>query len=203
MQEQGRKRRGNKETTLAADQRVERLQRVAKLYLAGKSALDIARTEGVNRQAIYDDIRRLRKIWWNRNNRAADKIVAEQVAKLDRAEQAAWEGWERSCLNSEETTTESGEKQKVTTKVKGQSGDPQFLAVISRLIDQRCKLLKIGQYATEDSGVMVGMLVEVVVENTEQINRIMDFGDFQKLSDGSNVVDGEVLSSNENQTDPD
>ncbi len=199
-----RKRRGDKEDTLAADQRADRLQRVAKMYLSGVSARDIALKEGVPRQAIYDDMRRLRKIWWNRNNRAADSLIAEQVAKIDRAEQAAWEGWERSCKNATEKTTETGgESKKVTEKVKGQSGNPSFLAVIAKLIEQRCKLLKIGQYATEDSGVMVGMLVEVVVENTEQINRIMDFGDFDKLTDQSNVVEGEVLNSNENQTDPD
>lgn len=199
-----RKRRGDKEDTLAADQRADRLQRVAKMYLSGVSARDIALKEGVPRQSIYDDMRRLRKIWWNRNNRAADSLIAEQVAKIDRAEQAAWEGWERSCKNATEKTTETGgESKKVTEKVKGQSGNPSFLAVIAKLIEQRCKLLKIGQYATEDSGVMVGMLVEVVVENTEQINRIMDFGDFDKLTDQSNVVEGEVLNSNENQTDPD
>ena len=199
-----RKRRGDKEDTLAADQRADRLQRVAKMYLSGVSARDIALKEGVPRQAIYDDMRRLRKIWWNRNNRAADSLIAEQVAKIDRAEQAAWEGWERSCKNATEKTTETGgESTKVTKKIKGQSGNPSFLAVIAKLIEQRCKLLKIGQYATEDSGVMVGMLVEVVVENTEQINRIMDFGDFDKLTDQSNVVEGEVLNSNENQTDPD
>ncbi len=199
-----RKRRGDKEDTLAADQRADRLQRVAKMYLSGVSARDIALKEGVPRQAIYDDMRRLRKIWWNRNNRAADSLIAEQVAKIDRAEQAAWEGWERSCKNATEKTTETGgESTKVTKKIKGQSGNASFLVVIARLIEQRCKLLKIGQYATEDSGVMVGMLVEVVVENTEQINRIMDFGDFDKLTDQSNVVEGEVLNSNENQTDPD
>lgn len=204
MREHKRKRRGNKEDTLAADQRADRLQRVAKMYLSGVSARDIALKEGVPRQSIYDDMRRLRKIWWNRNNRAADSLIAEQVAKIDRAEQAAWEGWERSCKNATEKTTETGgESKKVTEKVKGQSGNPSFLAVIAKLIEQRCKLLKIGQYATEDSGVMVGMLVEVVVENTEQINRIMDFGDFDKLTDQSNVVEGEVLNSNENQTDPD
>ena len=83
-----RKRRGDKEDTLAADQRADRLQRVAKMYLSGVSARDIALKEGVPRQAIYDDMRRLRKIWWNRNNRAADSLIAEQVAKIDRAEHA-------------------------------------------------------------------------------------------------------------------
>jgi hypothetical protein len=197
-----RKRIGSREDQLLALQRRERLERVARLYLTGKSALDIAGVEGVPRSKVYEDLRMLRRIWHKRNNRAADRLVAEEVAKLDRLEQAAWEGWERSCQNAEETTTTTGgeEGTKVTRKIKGQGGDASFLAVASKIVDQRCKLLKIGQYSNEDTGVMVGKLVEVVVENADQVGIFLDYGDFEKLTDDSNVIEG---TANEARATPD
>jgi hypothetical protein len=206
MQGKRRKRRGNAEDTRLADCRAERMQRVGLAYLRGTPVIEIAKLEGLNRDAIYKDLAMLRRIWWKRNNRASDKLVAEQAAKLDAAEAAAWQGWERSCSNFEETTVESGGaegKGKTTKKTRGQSGDPAFLSVIAKIVEQRCRLLRVGQYASEDSGVMVGKLVEIVVENAEQINRIMDFGEFDKLTDQSNVIEGEVVKSDENPTDPD
>ena len=162
----------------------ERLERVSKLYLSGKSITAIAESEQLKPKQIFDDLRLLRSTWRKRNSRKTDKLASEEVAKLDRAEQAAWEGWERSCQNAEETTTTTGgeESAKVTKKIKGQSGDASFLAIVAKIIDQRCKLLKIGQYSNEDTGTMVGKLVEIVVENADQVGVFLDYGDYEQLS---------------------
>lgn len=192
MQGKKRKRRGNAEDSRLADARDERMLRVAKAYLRGVAVIDIAKKEGVDRKAIYDDMAKLRRIWWKRNNRASDKLVAEQAAKLDAAEAAAWEGWERSCRRFRETTVESGEegKGKTTKKTRGQSGDPAFLAVIAKIVEQRCRLLRIGQHASEDSGVMVAAMIEVVVEDRKQVASVMNFGEYEKLTDQSKIIEG-------------
>lgn len=179
-----RKRIGNKATTLAADQRKERIERVIKMYLTGKSALEIANATGVNRQAVYQDLRIARRIWRKRNDRAAESLVAEEVAKIDRIEAAAWDAWERSQQDAVEITEDATADGKKSTskKTKGQAGGAQYLTVALACVDKRCKMLKIGEYSTDESSNDLAPLVEVVVENQEQIAAIMEFGEYSRIT---------------------
>jgi hypothetical protein len=84
-----------------------------------------------------------------------DAWLAIELEKTVQVEAEAWAAWERSKLDSETLTTtraqvsETGVVEPVEEKliVKGQSGDPRYLAMIDKCIDRRCKLL--GLYAPE------------------------------------------------------
>lgn len=196
-------------TKLKRMARAERLPRVVDQYCKGRTCREISLKEGITIHSVYKDLQYARQIFWKRNNEASDRLIFEQAAKLDAAERAAWEGWERSCKDAEETTEEASESNgnKLVKKVKGQSGDPSFLAIVAKIVDQRCKLFKIGQYASEDSGTVVARLIEIVVDNPSQIGQIMEFGEYEKLTDQSKVIDGVVIdkgnADDENTPDPD
>ncbi len=183
-----RTRIGGPKEVLAADQRRERIEAVVKLYLKGKSVLDISKLRGVPRQAIYHDLRVARKIWRKRNDQAAESLIAEEVAKIDRMESELWEQWELSKQDATELTIERGADKKIakrSKKTKGQTAEARYLELALKCVDKRCRLLKIGEYATEETGAMVGMLVEVVVENPEEVAAIMNYRDYETLTQPS------------------
>ena len=179
-----RRRTGSKEDTLAANQRRERMESVVKLYLTGKSVLDIAKAHNVDRGRIYQDLRAARAIWRKRNDRSAEALISEEIAKIDRIEAAAWDGWEKSRQDAVEISedTDVAGKKSNGKKTKGQSGNCAFLAQALACVDKRCKMLKIGEYATEESAKLAGIMVEIVVDSQEEIAEIMDYGDYKKLT---------------------
>jgi hypothetical protein len=194
-----RRTKGCAEDNIAAMARKERLERVVSSYCKGVTCIQIAKSEGVPLTTVYNDLRVARKIFYKRNNEAAERLIFEQAKKIDEIERAAWEGWERSVKDATERTKETNAdgETKLTKKVKGQAGDPQFLAIAMKAVDQRCKLFKIGQYSKEDSGTVVARLIEIVVDSPDQINQIMEFGDYQKLTDDSQVIEGTVIDKGE------
>lgn len=78
--------------------------------------------------------------------RAFDRYKAEQLAKIDAIEKAAWKGWRRSLRPAEKRSAEvindsDGERKKSSKTEEGQAGDPAFLAVMHKCIERRCKIL--------------------------------------------------------------
>ena len=179
-----RKVKGSTKNIRLSDARAERLEAVVKLWLTGKSYIEISKKLGVSTDSLYKDMQLARRIWRSRNNRAAEALVAEEVAKLDRIEQAAWDGWEKSQQDAVEVAEDVGADGKKSTskKTKGQAGAAQFLTVALECVNKRCKMLKIGEYSNDESSNDLAPMIEVVVENQEQIAAIMDFGDFQKIT---------------------
>lgn len=123
---------------------------ISKWYLQGWSHYKIAdelnslRPYSVSRRTITNDIKAVRKSWLKESVMNFDERVAQELAKLDNVEAKAWEGWERSD-NRETSVRKSvqGDKtflEATLTKV-GQAGDPRFLSIITKCIEQRCRLL--------------------------------------------------------------
>ena len=84
-----------------------------------------------------------------------EERLAQQLRRIDLLEKEAWESWQKS-KKPETTITEDyyeedgdgEESPNVTLKrvIKSSNGDPRFLAIISRCIDQRSKLLKLDKF---------------------------------------------------------
>jgi hypothetical protein len=187
-----RRRRGNPQNVVLADLRKERMPKVIRMYLKGIPVMDIAAHFKLERPVIYKDLSLARKIWNKRVDRAARELMSVELAKVDTVEEEAWEQWERSKKDAEEQTVDKDADGKVTGKSKkrkGQSGDPSYLAIILKCVDQRCKMLKIGEYAAEGSGELMAKLVEVVIDDVKQIPAIMDFDDYEKMLDAGKTVD--------------
>jgi hypothetical protein len=140
-------------------ERLDRRQKVAALYLQGKTQWDIARLVNVSQGTVSNDLAAIREDWLASALRDFDSKKAEELAKLDRLEAEAWEAWQRSKEDAETVRKKSeqvrtsegrGKNQRSTlvpVKVvmeltkKGQAGDPRFLEQVRWCVETRLKLM--------------------------------------------------------------
>lgn len=148
---------------------LERKAKVAKLYLEGKAQWEIAELVGSTQPTVSKDLAEIREQWQESYKEAFSEKVAVELAKIDKVEAAAWEGWYRSCGD---VVTRSKKTEKALRKPKpelsededepqgmgapaelvpiktliemtrkGQAGNPSFLAEVRACIDMRLKVL--------------------------------------------------------------
>jgi hypothetical protein len=130
-----------------------RRKAVAELYLAEQPQYRIAQQLKVNVRTVKRDLALLRQQWLQAARVDFAERKARELAKLDRVEELAWEGWQRSCANRQ-TKTEAVEEGRVSkagaplpplvkrsSTSKSQVGDPRFLEIIASCVQQRCALL--------------------------------------------------------------
>src|SRR5262245_13217862 len=136
-----------------------RRQQIAALYLQGQYQSAIAQQIGVSQQQVSYDLKALQKTWLASALRDFDALKAEQLAKIDAVERAAWEAWDRSRTPRKITVQETIEGEQPTTKAslrkETQVGDPRFLERIQKCIDQRCDIL--GFSTTADATKALGI----------------------------------------------
>ena len=134
-----------------------RRQEVGARYLRGEYQSAIAQAVGVSQAQISMDLKAMRDLWLASSLRDFDALKSEQLAKIDAVEVEAWAAWLRSQQPREVSITEQTEggevvgtdgtsqpkrpTRKASMRREGQSGDPRFLAVIQKCIDQRCVIL--------------------------------------------------------------
>ena len=162
-----------------------RLPEVIEDYLKGVPAGQIAKKHGITQYRVWDDIKHARLVWRKNNDIAIDELVHTQLAKLDLIEQKAWEQYERSCLFTSDLEQEYDSENAIVKKKLKKSqniGDAQFLAIILKTVDQRCKLLKIGAYSNEQTAEITHTLIEVVVESPDQVAKMMNYKQYEKLT---------------------
>ena len=134
---------------LTAEQRRET---IAALYLRGQYQSAIARQVGVTQQQVSYDLKALRKQWLAAALRDFDEAKALELQRIDEAERAYWQGWERSCQQREVTLTKrvTGKDPRDEASIRKETpvGDPRFLDGVMRCIAQRWDLLGLST-ATE------------------------------------------------------
>jgi hypothetical protein len=138
-----------------------RRHQVAELYLGGKYQVEIARLVGVSQQQVSLDLKAVQRAWLASSIRNFDEVKAEQLAKIDRIEREAWSAWERSLQVREVTVQEVIEGEHRTHKVSRRKepggGDPRYLQIAQRCIDQRIDLLGIGASAEAHKALATGL----------------------------------------------
>lgn len=140
------------------------------LYLQGKPMWEIAQILGCTAATISTDIAAMQAKWKEQAIRSIDEKKNEELAKINRIEEQAWEGWERSCRDAETKTTKIEKmpprvptkkdgvsakppkgfklkpvivKEEHTSQAKGQSGDTRFLDTVAWCVETRMKVLGI------------------------------------------------------------
>jgi hypothetical protein len=145
----------------------QRRQQIAALYLQGHYQSAIAQQVGVSQQQVSYDLKALQKTWLASALRDFDTLKAEQLAKIDAVERAAWEAWARSLKAREITVQETiaGERQTTKASIRNETqvGDPRFLERIQKCIDQRCDILGLST-ATEAAKVVSTGLAALLVQ---------------------------------------
>lgn len=136
----------SRENTVIAHRR----QEVAARYLRGEYQTTIAQALGIDQAQVSRDLKAIRGLWLASAIRDFDAAKAQELAKIDEVERAAWVAWERSTQNKEVATQESGGidaktkkpiLKKAVLRKEGQSGNPAFLNTVLTCIERRCKIL--------------------------------------------------------------
>lgn len=145
----------------------QRRQKVAARYLRGQSQWEIAHAFEVDQATISRDLVALHAEWLAQSMLDIDAIKARELAKTDEVERQAWEAWSRSCQDAQTLKARvRGDSSATEKTVKGQAGDPRFLAIVLECVEKRCKIL--GVIATG------GM-------TNDQIDRLLD-AEFARIS---------------------
>lgn len=136
-----------RETTEIAKRR----QEVAERYLRGEYQTAIADDLGIDQAQVSRDLKALRDMWLSSAVRDFDAAKAQELAKIDEVERAAWTAWERSTKDKEvsvhetdgtlEEKTKKPKLKKAVLRKEGQSGNPAFLSTILTCIERRCSIL--------------------------------------------------------------
>jgi hypothetical protein len=139
----------------------QRRQEVAALYLSGKYQSEIARLIGVSQQQVSHDLQAVQRAWLASSIRDFDAAKAEQLAKIDAVERAAWGAWERSVEPRDVVMTKevSGDfpRTETTTRREQPVGDPRFLERIQKCIEQRCDILGLSTATEAAKAVSTGL----------------------------------------------
>lgn len=132
---------------------VQRRERVARLYLEGKTQTEIAGELKVSQPTVSEDLAWVRGEWKKSAEFAFGDRVAEELARLDEVEREAWQAWERSKKKLKRVSTKTVknvpeaskdpavEREEETSVEEGRDGDPRHLNVVMDCIDKRCKIL--------------------------------------------------------------
>ena len=124
-------------------QRMFDMQTLASLYLRGVQQVDMAKRLNVSIATVERDLRILRGQWMDSSSFDFQSAKAEQLAKIDEIERAAWDAYEASKTESKRVThyDEAANPRTVTQKDRAASGDAKWLDKISWCVEQRCKIL--------------------------------------------------------------
>lgn len=131
-----------------------RREKVASLYLQGKSQRFIAEQLQTSLGTVNRDLTTLRNHW--KQNAAADmdEAIGRELAKLDKLEEQAWESYFLSLKTTQTHNGQNsrpgqkkGERAKKSTSqnvtITETAGDPRFLNIVENCIERRCRILGI------------------------------------------------------------
>jgi len=139
-------------------QRENDLTLISDLYLAGYTQMQIA--DSINKRAlkkewnykisrvqVSHDIKLIHERWQIAQVNNIDTHKSILLQKIDRMENAAWIGWERSLKKHTKTKTKTNIESEIeiTNEEWTTEGNPAFLAIVDKAITQRSKILGIGQ----------------------------------------------------------
>lgn len=124
----------------------ERRRRVADLYLQKHKQVDIAIRLGVSESVISKDLKIIQQEWAEQRVFALDQRKLLELESIDRTEREAWTAWDRSKgpIEISEATLDGSkapDKGRARRVTKSTAGDPRFLLIVLRCIEQRCKIL--------------------------------------------------------------
>ena len=152
----------------------QRRERVAKLYLEGHNQQAIADRVSCCVATVCKDLKALQAEWReNAESDFSDKMATE-IAKLDKIEATAWEGF-RDSKETVETNTNGA-------TIKKTAGEPRFLVIIQNCIDKRCKILGIDAPGRVELSGKNGQPLEVKEKFQLAIGCFADLLEKSKLS---------------------
>lgn len=194
--------------------KVEHLNAIAKMYVRGRTQMDMATELGVSQGQISSDLKRVLKKWEEERIHDIDRYKNEQLVRINTIEEEMWTAWEKSKITKKIVVTKqksgemkddidphTGKKIKVqadqywragTTEEEPVSGDMQYMNGIMWCVQERAKI--IGLYApkkvaqTDPTG-------EFESTSAKEILGDIIGGILKRAEpDDTNVVEGELMA---------
>ena len=125
-------------------------------------------------KCVYTDVQRLLKEWQEERLENTDDKITAELARIDLVIKEAWQMWEKSKQDYKTKkqkqeglprTDEKGHQISIDTikammedSEKRAFGDPRYLDIILRAMQQRCKLLGLDQQSIDISGATSGAI---------------------------------------------
>lgn len=156
------------------------------LYLGGAKIDEIAEKQNVSERTVMRDINRARKKWKEHTARNYDELLPEKLIQLEEIRAAAWAGWHQSREDVEEVTV--SEKNGITKKARGQSGNPAFLAQLAKVLQLECQLR--GILENENESTTIPTIVEVVINTKSEHEefKTLSFDDYKSTVERKNIA---------------
>lgn len=145
-------------------EQLERRQRVARLYLQGKTLAEIGAVVQVHYSTVSRDLEWIRGEWLDSAIRDFDEARSLELAKIDALEREYWEAWQRSQKKREVSKITRGpDGDRTELRQEQMVGNPLFLAGVERCIAKRCELLGLNTAPaaplnTSQAAAMVGAM---------------------------------------------
>jgi hypothetical protein len=161
--------------------RLKQQATVYRLRLQHLTEVEIGERLGISHQAVSRCILREQERLRYIRDLTNQQRVEQETAELDLVKREAWRGWTRSLRDAVETTEQDGGQNSgaVSTKRKGQSGNPAHLAAVIRASERIAKLYGLDapppskDPETEAIGGDLEIL-EVVIDETDEADRLRD-----------------------------
>jgi hypothetical protein len=120
---------------------VSRIDEVSDLRLRGMTTREIADELHLDVHTVRIHLHRIRTRWRSERVAKLDEHIYMQLQKLAEMERQAWSAWEDSRRLWADRDVGPLRQRLLAEGSTGPSGDPQYLAVVLRVIDRRCRLL--------------------------------------------------------------
>jgi hypothetical protein len=155
-------------------------KRIAEMYLKMMTMYQISDELKLSVGMVQRDLTYIRQQWVKDATLAFDERKSIEVARIDWVEKEATEAWHKSKLAAEQKQSEVvshdvtlKDGQKITNKSSrvrkseiGQNGDPRYLSVIQKCIDQRSQIF--GLYNAPDKTTTMSITIANVAPDLIQ-----------------------------------
>ena len=118
------------------------LARMSRWYRAGMAPSEIADKLGLSRPQVSYDLKQIRERWVNAQLFNFNEAKALELERLDRIQEEAEQAFERSKVGRKRTRKHSIKNgQERSETIEETAGDPRYLAIRVKCIEQRCHIL--------------------------------------------------------------
>jgi hypothetical protein len=156
--------------TRSEEQRELDYARISDMYLRGWSCRRIGEAIGISHVSVSTELKIIRQRWLEEQVKNFDELQQRELLRLDKVECEMWDAWEKSKADQITSTArrEDGMIAKTVNEVRKaqQTGEAQYMQVIMRCIEKRCKILgldapeKVQHSGSLDVTALIGLLQE-------------------------------------------
>lgn len=124
----------------------DRRQRVAAMYLEGRTQWAISRQLKAGIATVNRDLDAIRQEWLHSAMCDYNARKSQELARIDLVEREAWAAWHRSqkektTREEEESSGEDSTRRTTKTRAEPRDGSAEYLRLVQWCVEQRCKIL--------------------------------------------------------------